>query len=84
MSANTCAWCGEPILPGDPLAPITNVAEHWECGLRSVAGGLNHQMGRCTCCGGTEEPDPPGMTRRQAALAAAGYYLRPTRNGDKP
>ena len=71
-----CAWCGEPILPGDPLAPVAGVTEHWECGLRSVAGGLNHQMGTCTCCGGTEPPDPPNMTARQAALAAVGYYAR--------
>lgn len=72
----TCGWCDEPLLEGDPLAPAFGTPHHWECGLRSVLGGLNHQMGNCSCCGGTEPPDPPNMTTRQAALAAVGYYAR--------
>jgi hypothetical protein len=52
------------------------VARHWECAARSLIGGLNHLQGRCTCCGGTEDPDPPNMTRRQAAVAAVTYWKR--------
>jgi hypothetical protein len=69
-----CIYCTEPVLPTDKRAEITNAIAHWECGLRAVLGGLNHQQGRCSCCGGTEPPDPPGMTHRQAALAAVRYY----------
>jgi hypothetical protein len=39
-----------------------------------MIGGLNHLLGRCTCCGGTEPPDPPEMTPRQAALAAVAAW----------
>lgn len=79
MSEKTCHWCDEPVLAGDKLAPgfVGSQPTHWECGLRSVAGGLNHQRGQCSCCGGTLDPDPEGMTRREAARAAAWHYMRP-------
>jgi hypothetical protein len=32
-------------------------------------GSVGHQTCRCACFGGTEE-DPPGMTKRMAALSA--------------
>lgn len=69
-----CTFCKEPVLPGERQADLVNADAHWECGFRAIIGGLNHQMGRCTCCGGTEPPDPPNMTSRQAALAAVGYF----------
>lgn len=78
-----CAWCEEPILPGDQLssATITSITPegvvkqrwHYECAMRSVIGGLNHVLGRCTCCRGERvglPPDPEHLTRREAALAA--------------
>lgn len=71
-----CARCGEPLLPMEDLAPIGGAPMHWECGLRMAVGGLNHQLGRCSCCGGTEPPDPPELSRRQAARAAVKHYLR--------
>lgn len=43
---------------------------HRECVIRSIVGSVGHQEGRCSCFGGTEE-DPPGMTKREAARAAA-------------
>ncbi len=43
---------------------------HRECAMRAVIGGLNHQLGLCLCCGGSEPPDPPHLTRREAAKAA--------------
>lgn len=49
-------------------------AQHEECAMRSVIGGLNHQLGCCTCCGGTEPPDPPWLSKRSAAVAAVAYY----------
>lgn len=72
-----CLWCQEPIAAGDQgfLIPhvdttITLKPHHLECQIRSIVGGVNHIEGRCLCCGGTEDPDPPGLTRRQAAVMA--------------
>jgi hypothetical protein len=76
-----CAWCEEGFAPGDvgylvPLVgdTITDMAYHAECFLRTVLGGVNHHKGLCTCCGGDEEPDPSGMTKREAARAAADAF----------
>ena len=74
-----CGRCNETIVEGDdglivPLlggdAAHADVPYHYECHLRGIVGGLNHQLGRCTCCGGTEPPDPPNMSRREAARLA--------------
>lgn len=75
MVDTRCLWCDEQITPADDLAPNMRPPMHWECGLRSVAGGLNHQRGLCSCCGGSLDPDPEGMTRRDAARAAAKHWL---------
>lgn len=72
----TCILCDEPITPADERAMMFVEPVHFECGVRAVAGGVNHQRGTCTCCGGTDDPDPPGMTRRQAAQAATDYLKR--------
>lgn len=68
-----CAWCDEPVLEGERLAPNYAQPTHYECGLRGVLGSVGHQRRRCSCFGGDEE-DPPGMTRREAARAAAEYF----------
>ena len=68
-----CVYCGDPVRPGDPRAPMQQDA-HLECGLRSVVGGLNHLTGACSCCGGDQEPDPPGLSRREAAIVAAALW----------
>jgi len=70
-----CQWCDEPVLSTEPHAPFTTATLHWECGLRSVVGGLNHLNGTCTCCGGTRPPDPEGTTRRRAAQMAAQAWV---------
>jgi hypothetical protein len=75
MSDPVCLWCDEPVTDLDLRAPNYGPPMHWECGLRSVVGGLNHQLGRCMCCGGTEDPDPPHLSRRDAARAAAEHYI---------
>lgn len=74
-----CQWCGEPVEPDERIDQWRHVLMHWECGLRSVVGGLNHLQGNCSCCGGTDDPDPPNMTRREAANAAARYFLSRTK-----
>ena len=64
-----CHHCGEAFQPGDQ--GIANPGpRHHECFMRSITGGANHIIGRCTCCGGNQPPDPPGLTRREAALLA--------------
>lgn len=78
----TCMWCGEPIdaehyeMPhiGDGTFNVEQKPWHVECLTRSISGGLNHLLGRCSCCGGTEEPDPPEMTKREAAIAAFKHF----------
>jgi hypothetical protein len=73
-----CPYCDEPVLPGDPIAPFSGrwfAPTHWECGLRSVVGGINHLNGLCCCCGGTLQPDPEGVSRRTAARMAAQAWL---------
>lgn len=68
-----CLHCREPIAVGDCgfVQPYVSrsLAFHRECMLRNLLGSVGHQRKRCSCYGGTEE-DPPGMTKRQAALAA--------------
>jgi hypothetical protein len=49
---------------------------HALCQLRQLVGGLNHLRGTCTCCGGTDDPDPPGLSRRNAAIAASVEFAR--------
>lgn len=65
-----CVWCDERIAPGDAREPGPM---HYECQLRSILGSVGHQLKQCSCYGGTRE-DPPNMTRRQAAVAAALFH----------
>jgi hypothetical protein len=77
-----CAWCDEPFTEGDdglliPLLAdtVSEAPYHVECQLRSIIGGVNHLRGCCTCCpGGKEPPDPPWLTKRQGARAAAALW----------
>lgn len=85
MATDFCAHCREEIGLDDRVRSIPSlscdksepavVLFHEECFLRRIFGGLNHQMRRCTCCGGTEPPDPEGMTRREAARAAVELWM---------
>jgi hypothetical protein len=71
-----CLWCDEPIETNDRgFIRMAGQVVHLECDLRAVIGGINHQKGICTCCGGTEEPDPPNLSIRQAAKMAMDYWL---------
>lgn len=79
-----CAWCDEPIASDDTGVTMPHFDElgprrlpwHSACEMRSAVGGYNHLRGSCTCCGGTEPPDPPDMSRREAALWACVYWYR--------
>jgi hypothetical protein len=74
MIGRKCFRCGELVLtheqddhyPGQPM--------HVECGARGIIGGLNHLRGTCTCCGGTDDPDPPDVSKREAARLALVYW----------
>jgi hypothetical protein len=70
----TCELCVEPILSGEPKADTVQPF-HRECLFRAVMGGANHILKRCSCYGGAEPPDPPGLTMREAARAAWRAYL---------
>jgi len=77
-----CAHCSEPILPDENWLEIPTVTQdrayiavlHSECFQRRIIGGLNHLQGHCTCCGGIEPPDPPGVSKRTAARLAVNYW----------
>lgn len=79
-----CDRCSEPFVEGDsglavPLLGVPMKHEalfHYACHMRGVLGGVNHQRKLCTCCGGTLDPDPEGMTRREAAEAAVREYFK--------
>jgi hypothetical protein len=73
-----CLHCSEPIewwasgvvmAVGERRRPL-----HLECFLRSTVGSLGHLRGRCSCYGGDEE-DPPGVSVRDAARAAARFLV---------
>ncbi len=79
---DVCSYCGGEI--EDPAStPRINVYDgepmrrefcHRECVLRQTIGGLNHLRGTCQCKGGPDEPDPPEMSKREAAIAAVNYW----------
>lgn len=75
-----CAHCDEPIRPGEisvifrssPGGPYDEVI-HEECRIRIFEGSVGHQQRRCPCYGGRSD-DPPGLTKRDAARAAAALW----------
>lgn len=63
-------WCEEPISEGDRLIE-SHLRMHRECAYRAVMGSLAHFQKRCSCSvPGSTENDPPGLTKRQAAMKA--------------
>lgn len=80
-AGDLCGWCGETVLPGDVAERIPAWEGgawhvhpwHEACRVRAVMGGLNHLKGLCSCCGGDLPPDPPMLSRREAAHAAWRY-----------
>jgi hypothetical protein len=63
-----CLYCEEPVLPDEEWQ---QPEMHRECAQRSILGSVAHLMKRCSCfVPGSEEGDPPGLTKRAAARAA--------------
>jgi hypothetical protein len=76
-----CVHCDEPVLPGE-AHPYHTPPAHIECVLLAVLGSVAHLQRRCWCyVPGSEEGDPPGMTRREAALAAVALHVEMRRLG---
>ncbi len=73
-----CGWCGEPLGAAGDSGIVMNMPAHEECALRMILGGYNHLRGTCTCCGGPDPPDPPRLTKRQAAREAANFWMSRT------
>lgn len=69
-----CLHCQEPVQQGEPgrmiITPDGRRPVHRECLLRMLCGSVGHQKMECGCFGGDKE-DPIGMTKREAAKAAA-------------
>jgi hypothetical protein len=65
-------YCQEPVLPGENCQQPDM---HQECAMRSILGSVAHQEKRCSCfVRDSEEGDPPGMTKREAAHAAVAAW----------
>jgi hypothetical protein len=77
-----CQWCQEEITSDDcgfmvnsmVREKLIKVPVHVECQLRRIVGGINHQLKICRCCGGINDPDPPGISDRAAAKLAMDYW----------
>lgn len=81
-----CQWCDVAIQESDCGTMQAVVKEvngelvtqmlplHHECGIRSVIGSVSHQKKLCSCFGGTQPDTEDGMTRHEAAIAAARYF----------
>lgn len=79
-----CHLCDEAIGPADSGVIMTAidasgarlVAVHRECEIRHVVGSVGHIRGLCTCHGGPGTlDDPPGVSKRVAALLAEREFL---------
>ncbi len=70
-----CFWCGEAFVARDE-GIMSNVPMHLDCSMRSFIGGANHITGTCSCCGGDQPPDPPGLSKREAATLAHNQWRR--------
>lgn len=70
-----CVWCGEAIVDGDD-GVIDGGGQPWhgDCWVRQVSGGVNHLKGTCSCRGGKDPPDPPELSRREAASEAVRLF----------
>lgn len=71
---------GVMMLHYDGTSAATQQPLHLECHLRMIVGGANHVIGTCTCCGGTQPPDPPGLSKREAARMAQIAFERKGRS----
>jgi hypothetical protein len=72
-----CLHCDEPIGAAERVHMMTTyscMAMHLACLVRNIVGSIAHQQKQCSCYGGTDSDDPPGVSKFQAARDAAKYY----------
>ena len=72
-----CRYCDEPV-EGTFMELEDGSKLHVECNFRMIAGSAAHQLGECSCVGGSRE-DPPGLSKRDAARLAfetGGHLLK--------
>jgi hypothetical protein len=70
-----CVWCREPFQPGDSGAIMpAGHAEHKECSLRNVMGGIGHHVNHARYCHGELGPDA-GLSRRKSAMLVWGLIV---------
>jgi hypothetical protein len=73
MSAVSCYYCDQPILPTDEIAPGMLMVDgyvtqtHRECALRAVIGGIGHLENHQYWCNTMHDPDG-GYSYRESAL----------------
>jgi len=72
-----CTWCGENFGENDAglVLPPRDIAFHHECILRQIVGSVAHQEKRCVCRGGSDDEDPPEITKREAARQAMRHFI---------
>lgn len=71
-----CVFCGEHVGSDEASDARVNGQEvHYECALRAVVGSVAHVERRCSCyVPGSTCGDPEGLTKREAARAAAALW----------
>lgn len=70
-----CMYCRETFEPDDNGAIMpTGFAQHRECGLRGVIGGIGHLVNHSRYCGGELGPDA-GLGFRQSALLVWRHHV---------
>lgn len=77
-TVDTCLWCEEPILGHEPAQRSGDGSgAHKACALRMIVGSVAHLEKRCVCyVPGSQAGDPPDMSMRAAAEAAAWLFAR--------
>lgn len=69
----SCVYCGEQFREGDGGAIMEwGGAQHKECSLRAVMGGIGHHVNHARYCKGELGPDG-GLTYRQSAWLVWGH-----------
>jgi hypothetical protein len=71
FQAGFCIHCGEAVGFDEDFEHYVNGISHRECAMRAILGSVAHIEKRCSCyVPGSQENDPPGLSRREAAKAA--------------
>lgn len=65
-----CMYCREEVGEDGEVINDGKDRLHLDCMTRMLVGSVGHQNKTCSCYGGHDE-DPPGLTAREAATAAA-------------